>query len=113
MARFAASHASLLSDSGLETYLVDRLRPFGVDLRQQVWIEGHRVDLLIGQRLVVQIDGYEHHRRAKDRRRDIAHDARLRLLGYTVLRFDYQQVVFEWPDVERTILMAVAQGLHR
>ena len=40
----------------------------------------------------VQIDGFEHHRTAKDRRRDIAHDARLTLLGYTVLRFDYVQI---------------------
>jgi very-short-patch-repair endonuclease len=112
-ARFAAANASLLSDSGLETYVVERLRPFGVRLRQQIWIEGHPVDVLVGDRLVIQIDGFEHHRTAKDRRRDIAHDARLVLLGYTVLRFDYSQVVFGWAEVESTILTAMSQGLHR
>jgi very-short-patch-repair endonuclease len=111
-ARFAAANASLLSDSGLETYVVERLRPFGLALRQQVRLAGHPVDVLIGHRLVVQLDGFEYHRRAEDRRRDIAHDARLALLGYTVLRFDYSQVIFGWDQVESTILTAVAQGLH-
>ena len=112
-ARFAAANATLLSDSGLETYVVERLRAFGLRLRQQVWIDGHPVDVLVSDRLVIQIDGFEHHRTAKDRRRDIAHDARLTLLGYTVLRFDYSQVVFAWAEVENSILSAVAQGLHR
>lgn len=112
-ARFAAANASLLSDSGLETYVVERLRPFGLRIRQQVWIEGHPVDVLVADKLVIQIDGFEYHRTAKDRRRDIAHDARLMLLGYTVFRFDYSQVLFGWAEVERTILTAVGQGLHR
>ena len=33
-------------------------------------------------------------------------------MGYTVLRFDYVQIMFEWPFVEGTILAAMAQGLH-
>lgn len=111
-ARELAELASLLSDSGLETYVVERLRPFGLSLRQQVLLEGHRVDILIGRRLVVQVDGFEFHHDAKDRRRDISHDARLALRGYTVLRFDYAQILFGWPQVESTILTAVAQGRH-
>lgn len=111
-ARELADAASVLSDSGLETYAVVRLSAFGVPLRQQVWIDGHPVDILIGERLVVQIDG-EHHLERKQRRRDIRGDARLVLRGYTVLRFDYQQVLFDWPYVEQTVLAAIAQGLHR
>lgn len=111
-ARFLAETASLLSDSGLETILFSRLQPFHLPVRQQVRIEGHNVDGLIGEALVVQTDGFAHHRRPEDRRRDIAHDARLALRGYTVLRFDYAQILFGWPEVERTILLAVAQGLH-
>ncbi|TDN92679.1 DUF559 domain-containing protein [Microbacterium sp. BK668] len=112
-ARVIADACSALSDSGLETIFRSRISPFGVVIRQQVWIDGHPVDFLIGDRLVVQIDGFEHHSSAADRRRDIAADARLVLLGYTVLRFDYQQVMFDWHVVERTVLAAVAQGLHR
>ena len=63
--------------------------------------------------LIVQVDGFRYHREARERRRDIAHDARLVLLGYTVLRFDYAQVLFGWAEVEHAILLAVAQGLHR
>jgi very-short-patch-repair endonuclease len=110
--RTLAELASLLSDSGLESILFDRLRPFGLPVQRQVWIEGHPVDGLVGEMLVLQADGFEHHRNAADRRRDIAHDARLTLLGYTVLRFDYVQILFGWADVERTILLAVAQGRH-
>ncbi|MHC2998908.1 endonuclease domain-containing protein [Microbacterium sp. HJ5] len=112
-AKELAEIAGVLSDSGLETLLVFRLRPFSLPIRQQVLVEGHQVDLLVGRRLIVQIDGFQHHSEARDRRRDIAHDARLVLRGYTVLRFDYAQVLFGWQEVERTILLAVAQGLHR
>ncbi len=111
-ARELASAASELADSGLETIVTSRLRPFGLRVRQQVWLDGHQVDLLIGEKLIVQLDGFAHHSDAKDRRRDIAHDARLQLRGYTVLRFDYAQVMFGWNEVEHTILMAVAQGCH-
>lgn len=103
---------SLLSDSGLETIFVHRLRPFGLALRQQEHIDGHDVDVLIGERLVAQLDGWEFHRTAADRRRDIRADARLTLRGYTVLRFDWMQVLHQWAYVEETVLLAVAQGRH-
>ena len=34
------------------------------------------------------------------------------LLGYTVLRFDYQQVMFEWERVEAVLAAAMAQQVH-
>ena len=110
-ARELAAVASLLSDSGLETVFIARLRGLPLRVRQQVRIDGHPVDALIGERLVVQLDGFAHHR-ADERRRDLRADARLALRGYTVLRFDYQQVLFDWPFVEGAVLTAVAQGLH-
>lgn len=108
-----AELASSLSDSGLDTLFLARFSAFGLALRQQVLLDGRRVDFLIGDRLVVQLDGFAHHSSPKDRRRDIEADARLALLGFTVLRFDWKQVVHEWPRVEQTVLTAVAQGLHR
>lgn len=104
---------SLLSDSGIETVPVLRLRRVGIDVRQQVRVHGHRVDGLIGDRLVYQVDGFDFHRQAPQRREDIAHDRRLVLAGYTVLRYDYAQILFDWPAVEAEIRLAVAQGLHR
>lgn len=106
-----AAVASDLSDSGVETRFIALLRRIGVGHRQQVWIDGHPVDALIGERLVVQVDGFEHHR-AADRRHDLRADARLVLRGYTVLRFDFVQVLLFPDEVIATIASAVAQGLH-
>lgn len=103
---------SELSDSGLESHVVHPLRKLGLAVRQQVRIDGHDVDLLIGELLIVQIDGFEFHSDAAQRRNDIRDDARLTLMGYTVLRFDFAQVMSNWAYVESTILAAVAQGKH-
>lgn len=111
-ARQLASVASELSDSGIETRFVALMRSIGVAVRQQVWMDGHPVDGLIGERLVVQLDGFAHHQ-AADRRRDLRADARLVLRGYTVLRFDYVQVLFHPEEVIAAVSMAIAQGLHR
>ena len=113
----AASHLARLvgdrSDSGPETTFVSLMRGIGVEVRQQVWVDGHPLDALIGQRLGIQIDGFVHHSAARDRRRDIRADARLVLRGFTILRFDVQQVTHDQRYVEQTVLMAMAQGLHR
>lgn len=109
-ARELLEQASPWSDSGLETFVVPRLRWLRLPLRRQIWIAGHRVDLLIGDRLVLQIDG-GHHVGAQ-REEDIAHDAALRLLGYHVIRVGYAQVIDRWHDVQDLIMRAVAQRLH-
>lgn len=111
----AASVARLVcgrSDSGPETVFVERMRAIGVTVRQQVWVDGHPLDGLIGDRLGVQIDGFAHHSSAADRRRDLRADARLALRGYTLLRFDYQQVMHDPRHVEEIVQTALSQGLH-
>lgn len=99
------------ADSGLETLFVVRLRWLPIRIVPQVWIAGHRVDFLLGDRLVVQIDG-GHHVGAQ-RAGDVAHDAALSLRGYHVIRITYHQLVEEWPAVQALILDAIARGLHR
>jgi very-short-patch-repair endonuclease len=111
-AEHLASTCSALSDSGIETEFVGLMRAIGVSVRQQVWIDGHPVDALIGDRLVIQLDGFAHHSTAAARRRDIEADARLQLRGYTVLRFDYRQVFFQPELVQNLVRTAIAQGLH-
>ncbi|MBW9111243.1 endonuclease domain-containing protein [Microbacterium ureisolvens] len=110
-ARALLEQCSPVSDSGLETLIPVRLHFLRLPIRQQVWLAGHAVDFLIGDRLVLQVDG-GHHVGAQ-RRSDIAHDARLALLGYHVVRVDYVQVMTRWVDVHDVIVRAVAQGLHR
>lgn len=111
-ARALAEEVTGLADSGLEVLVALPLRRAGLVVRQQVVLAGRPVDILVGARLVVQIDGYEFHAAGSAQRsRDMAHDAELRLRGYTVLRFSYEHVVHRWPEVERTIRRAVAAGL--
>ncbi|MDA4893924.1 DUF559 domain-containing protein [Streptomyces sp. MS2A] len=114
--RAAADLAGLVgsrSDSGPESSFVALMREVGVAVRQQVWIDGHPLDGLIGERLGIQVDGFAHHSTARERRRDIRADARLALRGYTVLRFDPHQVQHRGHEVQATVLTAIAQGLHR
>jgi very-short-patch-repair endonuclease len=110
-AREILDRASPFSDSGLESFVVPRLRWMRLRIVPQVWLYGHRVDFLLGERLVLQIDGGHHV--GGQRERDIAHDAQLMLRGYHVIRVGYRQVVDDWPSVQDLIMRAVAQGLHR
>jgi very-short-patch-repair endonuclease len=97
-------------DSGLETFIYPRLSWLNVPIHAQSWLYGHRVDFLIGERLVLQIDG-GHHVGAQ-RAADLAHDAELMLRGYFVIRVGYDDVINHWPEVQERILAAIAQGLH-
>ncbi|WP_447647614.1 endonuclease domain-containing protein [Microbacterium forte] len=110
-ARLILERTTPFADAGLETYLRARLRWLREPIRAQIWIAGHRVDALIGDRFVVQIDG-AHHVGAQ-RSEDIRHDAELRLMGYHVMRVSYTHVMFDWHIVQDLIMRAVAQGLHR
>ncbi|GAA5207495.1 endonuclease domain-containing protein [Microbacterium kyungheense] len=110
-ARRLLEEATPFADSGLETYFVTRLKWLRLPIRVQIWIHGHRADALVGDRLVVQIDG-GHHVGAQ-RAEDIAHDAALMLLGYHVIRVTYSQIVDGWHQVQDLIMRAVAQGLHK
>jgi len=92
-----------------DSLLAHQLRASGVRYRQQARILGRPVDFLVGERLIVQLDGLEYHQAAQ-RRSDIAFDAELKLRGRHVLRFDYVQTVSG--EACATIRRPVAQGLH-
>ncbi|MHA3724136.1 endonuclease domain-containing protein [Leucobacter sp. HY1910] len=86
------------------------MRWLQLPIRPQAWLHGHRVDFLIGDRLVVQIDGKQHEK--AQRVSDRAHDAELMKRGYFVIRVGYAEVVYDWSTVETVILDAVARKLH-
>lgn len=100
------------SQSGLETLARLRLRRRGLRVRTQVLIPGvGLVDLLIGDRLVIELDSRAHHlgtNYEKDRRRDLE----LVRQGYTVVRVSYRRVMEDWASVEASILDAVRRGEH-
>lgn len=109
-ARRLLADARPFADAGTETIFRTRLSWLRTPITPQVWILGHRVDFLIGERLVVQIDG-GHHVGAQ-RTSDIAHDALLKLNGYHVIRISYEQLMNQWAVVQATILAAIGQRLH-
>jgi very-short-patch-repair endonuclease len=113
--RFArvVSFASTQADSGLESATRVRLALAGIQCRDQVKIDGHRVDLLIGDRLIIQLDGKQHLKDPVELARDRAQDRRLKLMGYTVLRYGYAEVFFDWPTTFSEIAGHVARGAHR
>ncbi|WP_309709436.1 DUF559 domain-containing protein [Pseudolysinimonas sp.] len=100
--------ASALSGSGLETYFVSKIRRLGVPVRQQVWIGADRVDALLGECLVVELDGRAFH----DPHTDHVRDARLILEGMRVLHFDYDMVLHDWATVEAVVLASLRRGDH-
>lgn len=109
-ARRMLADAKPFADAGTETIFLSRLRWLGLRLLPQAWILGRPVDCLIGERLIVQIDG-GHHVDAQ-RTKDIEHDAMLKLHGYHVIRISYEQLIHRWHDVQAMIMAAVAQRLH-
>lgn len=109
-ARRMLQEATPFADAGTETIFRTRLRWLKLPITPQVWILGHRVDFLIGERLIIQIDG-GHHVDAQ-RSSDIAHDSILKLNGFHVIRISYAQLMDHWHDVQAVILAAIAQRLH-
>lgn len=113
-AREAIDFAGPDSESGLESLLRWRLRDAGVAMRAQVEITGvGRVDFLLGDRLILEADGAEHHASASARHRDLLRDANAAAWGYVTLRFDYAMIVHDWPTVSAAIHGLVGVGIHR
>lgn len=111
VARTLLERCTPFSDSGLESLVVDRLDWLRIEMKQQIHLDGHRIDLLIGERLVVQADGASHAGAQRDI--DNLHDAALNSMGYHVLRFSYHQIMQQWDTVQWVILQAVARGAHQ
>jgi very-short-patch-repair endonuclease len=100
--------ATANSESGTESMFSFRSGIYGVRVQQQVSIGPDRVDFLLGERLVVEIDSVAHHDPTEDAKRD----ARLSIRGYRVLRFMYSQIVNDWAGVVAAISAAIARGDH-
>jgi len=105
--------ASPDSDSGLETVTRLLFVRRHVRVRTQVLLAGvRRVDLLVGDRLVIELDGRAFHS-GEDFERDRIQDLELALRGYLVVRLSYRMVTSDWDRTHRAVHELVARGLHR
>ncbi len=88
------------SESILESIVRFRLEMLGYAPRLQIRVSGvGRVDLMLGSRLVIELDGWEFHKTREAFEEDRKRDALLAARGYLVLRFTYRQVTRRWAEV--------------
>jgi very-short-patch-repair endonuclease len=100
--------------SGLETLIRLMLRGHRVVVRSQVHVPGIGwVDLLVGDRLVIEADSRAHHDDPKSYERDRARDLALTGLGYLVVRITYKRVMYDMPAVEQALMTIIRRQEHR
>ncbi|SDE03143.1 DUF559 domain-containing protein [Auraticoccus monumenti] len=102
------------AESGTETRVRWWLEESRHRVRAQVRIPAvGRVDILVGERLVIECDSVAHHTGldtyAADRRRDLE----LRRRGYLVIRLTWEQVFLDWPATQRALSEVLRRGDHR
>ncbi|SDZ27301.1 type IV toxin-antitoxin system AbiEi family antitoxin domain-containing protein [Herbiconiux ginsengi] len=101
-------------ESGLETKARLSLKAVNIPYRTQVEIPmAGRVDILIGDRLVLELDGWEWHSDKVDFERDRRKDLALHSLQYQVLRLSHAQVSSGWSEALGVIRAKVSRGEHR
>lgn len=109
-ARWLVELARPDADSGLESLLRLRLHLLGLRLDCQVMVDGvGRVDFVIAGRVILEADGDENHASSTQRHRDRVRDATASRLGYETLRFDYAQIIHDWPAVRASVLGALSR----
>lgn len=112
--RRRVGQVSPLSESGTETVVAHFFRHRRVAVRQQVSIDGvGRVDLVVGDWLVIECDSFEFHAQGKHYHRDRARDAGLLSRGYHVVRLTWEDVMLRWSETRARLSWLVEKGLHR
>lgn len=102
------------SESLLESIARFRLAAVGIECRLQVTIRRvGRVDLLIGDRLVVELDGWEFHRTREQFEEDRRRDQELARQGFRVIRITYRQLMRDWARCLGAIRACMLRGDHR
>ena len=110
--RRAVSKADGASQSGTETLVRLRLRALGIQLRIQAFCGIGRVDILVGDRLVIECHSKAHHTGVENYARDRERELALIAQGYIVLTLSYEQIMFDWPAVEKVIRDLIASRAH-
>jgi very-short-patch-repair endonuclease len=102
------------SESGTETMVRLRLAAHNVKLRIQVYIPDiGRVDLLIGDRLILEVDSKSHHTGEAGYARDRRRDRKALRRGLLPLRLTYYDVVHDWDECYTDISALIRRGDHR
>lgn len=112
--RRALGWSSPLSGSGLESTFAVALHRARIRFVQQFEpVPGMFVDFLIGTSLIVELDSRTWHGKPVDIETDRRRDAILTGRGYRVVRFTYEQVLFQPEWVLDQVLALVRRDAHR
>lgn len=94
--------------SGTETLVRLALQDAGLRVTPQAQISGvGRVDLLVGTRVVVEVNSERWHSTPEQRAEDYRRDLELGRLGYVVVRVSYDQATGQRDDVVAAVMRAV------
>ncbi len=101
-------------DSPLESVLRHRLLMLGVRVRTQVVIpELGRVDMLLGESLIIEADGFEFHSGKDSFRSDRRRDREALRQGFQSIRVTWADVFNDWNAVLPVLLEIVRTRRHR
>lgn len=102
------------SESIIETKVRMLLRSRRIRFRSQAPIaDVGRVDLLVGDRLVIEVDGSRFHAGDDEFESDRRRDFELAIRGYLVVRLSYRMVMEHWEATSAQLLGIIARGEHR
>jgi very-short-patch-repair endonuclease len=108
--RFLADHLEPRSEEGIESIVRFRLSMIGIAASVQVTLRSRdRLDLLIDDWLVLELDGRATHAQQKAFTADRVRTARLIRDGRLVLQFAYATILYDWSFVESTVLDVIAK----
>ena len=102
------------AESGTESVVRAALALAGIASRPQVRIpftDLGRVDLVVGDRLVIECDGAEHHSDPEQLERDNRRDIDLTALGFVVFRVRYRAAMSDIDGVVAAVRRLIADGV--
>lgn len=107
--RSILQHLDPAAQSGTESIVRTVLRRAGLEVRTQAAFAGVGfVDLLVGDRVIVEVDSEQWHTKSEHQRRDYARDLELTARGAIVVRVNYLQALYDHDGILRAVLAALA-----
>ena len=112
--RSAIGTLSAFAESGSETRVRRYLERKGVTVKAQVRIDSiGRVDLVVGNSLIIECDSMAHHGSVEGYHRDRERDANALQLGYRVLRLTWEQIWLRWDETKQLLDQLTSSRFHR
>ncbi|MFC0673978.1 DUF559 domain-containing protein [Brachybacterium hainanense] len=101
------------AEAGTETKARRFFEKRHVRVRPQVTIGPWRVDMLVGEKLVIECDSRRYHTGVEDYARTYRKRLDLQARGYTVVNLTYEQVMLDWERTSRMLLGMIRSREHR